>query len=117
MKSVLTSNLSRYCSKNKLNSVSLSERTGVSQRTTHRLLSDSVDERNPTIASIEAVSQGLNIPYWQLFMPDYPVDLMGAKEIEAVVRLYAACSTEARAKLLQHAIDVSRLDKLDKEGV
>ena len=114
MKQVLTDNLTRYCSETKLNSVSLGELTGISQRTSHRLLSSKVEERNPTIASIEAVSEGLKIPYWQLFLPDLPTELMGSKDMEQLVILFAGCSNRGREKIIQNIKDITRLDELDR---
>lgn len=114
IKNVIADNIRRLTKARKITIAKLGELSGSSYGNAHRTINPIEDGYNPTTKSLQAISDGLKIPFWTMAVPDMPVELFDDPDLEHLIKTYAKCKPENRAKIIQHINDVARLDDMDR---
>lgn len=114
IRNVIADNVKRLTKARKITIAKLGKISGSSYGNAHRTLNPLEDSYHPSTKSLQAIANGLSIPFWTMVFPEMPVDLFDDSELENLIKTYAKCKPENRAKIKQHIQDIARLDELDR---
>lgn len=113
---IISDNIKRLTKSRELSIKALGVLSGTSYGNAHRTLNPVEDGYHPSTKSLQSISDGLKIPFWSMCFPDMPVELFESpEELEQMVKIFAKCKPENRKKIIQHVLDVARLDELDRK--
>jgi transcriptional regulator with XRE-family HTH domain len=104
-------NIEKLCVVRGLNSVSLSEKSGVSQTTISRLFKERDDLMDARISTLDAAAGALKVPAWKFVYPDMPLDIIQSSAIDKFFSLLISCPPDARARIIQTSLDLARLEQ------
>lgn len=109
----LAENLYRLMSERGMTQAELAKRAGVGQRTISTLLDASRPEAiNPRLSTLVQIAGYFGIPYWQLMIPNLPIELLQSPALGRVLCAYRDASPEGRDNMNRVADAEARYAKI-----
>jgi len=111
LKHILAENVRIACRKFDINTLELCRRSGVSPAEISLLMNA---DKQPTLATVEAVAEGLGIEAWVLFVDHMTDQMIGDNQLPGLVREFSGCGPDLKESILEYVTKIAELDALRK---